>query len=134
MIRIFLLTLLVLSVFQGLGQVEHNFKMDPENTDCHLIKNEDKTPEELISEITSRTFRYVQRISISRYRSPRSLYYYSCDGRSGYIIAVINDSESVLFTEIPRTTWDEMMETPDILEYYNQEFTKNHTPHGTRPE
>ncbi|MCA6075502.1 hypothetical protein [Fulvivirga sedimenti] len=133
MIRISLLMLLVLLGIQGFSQVEHNFKMDPENTDCHLIKNEDKTPDELISEITSRTFRYVQRINISRYRSPRSLYYYSCDGQSGYIIAVINESESVLFTDIQRTTWDEMLETRDILEYYNGQFLKNHSPFTGKP-
>lgn len=114
------------------AQVKHNFEMGPESTDCHQIVVEDKTAEELIQEIQQRTFRFRQKINISRYRSPRSLEYASCDGESGFLLAETGDNKFELYTEISKSAWETILNSTDVLEYFSREFKPDHKPF--RPE
>jgi hypothetical protein len=110
------------------AQVEHNFEMDPENTDCHLLNPEYKTVAEFIQQIRQRSFRFNQKIRISRYRTPHQLEYFSCDGEKGYILALMENSRELIYSEIPKSEWDALLNARDILEYYNLEFTRKYEP------
>jgi len=123
-----LFSLLFLIPLIAAAQVEHNFEMDPENTDCHLINMADKTSDELVAEIRNRSFRFAQEIRISRYRTPHQLEYFSCDGKTGYLLAEMQDNKYILYTEISLEEWQELLDARDVLEFYSQEFAASHEP------
>ena len=107
--------------------------MDPEKTDCHLISGEDKSPEELIQDIRQRTFRFQQKITISRYRYPKSVEYFSCDGKSGFLLAEKTDGTMEVFLDVKKEDWDELMNATDILETFSRSFTDKY-PAYSGPE
>lgn len=98
------------------AQEVHNFKMDPEKTDCHQIKLTDNLNEN-IQLIEQSTFRFMQSIKISRYHVPNNVAYYSCDGISGYLIAQENDS-SLLFRNVRKTLYDSLIGSDDPIQFY----------------
>jgi|UniRef100_UPI0040499D73 hypothetical protein len=98
------------------AQEVHNFKMDPEKTDCHQIELTDNLNEN-IQLIEQSTFRFMQSIKISRYHVPNNVAYYSCDGISGYLIAQENDS-SLLFRNVRKTLYDSLISSDDPIQFY----------------
>lgn len=125
----YLLTITFLLFVSSLvAQVEHNFEMKPENTDCHLLTPEDKTVTELIQQIRKGSFRFNQKIRISRYRVPHQLEYFSCDGEKGFILALMDNNQELVFSNIPKAEWDALLDAKDILAYYNSEFTRKFKP------
>ena len=112
--RALIIWLVVLSC-PAIGQVQHNFKMEPEKTDCHEIILTSSNDED-IALVQSATYRFTQTLKISRYRLPKSLTYYSCDGTSGLVIA--EEEQPTLITEIRKTTWDSLMQATDPIEFY----------------
>ncbi|MEJ2004543.1 MAG: hypothetical protein P8X57_06180 [Cyclobacteriaceae bacterium] len=121
------LSILMIS-FSVSAQVRHNFDMAPENTDCHLIKVEDKTATQLLQEIRQRSFRFSQKIRISRYRVPHQLEYFSCDGEKGFILAMMKDGQYDVYAQVPKSEWEALIDAKDILEYYHNQFTLHFTP------
>ncbi|MEQ8244048.1 hypothetical protein [Fulvivirga sp.] len=98
------------------AQEVHDFKMDPEKTDCHQIELTDNLNEN-IQLIEQSTFRFMQSIKISRYHVPNNVAYYSCDGISGYLIAQENDS-SLLFRNVRKTLYDSLISSDDPIQFY----------------
>ncbi|MEQ9168286.1 MAG: hypothetical protein RLO12_18655 [Fulvivirga sp.] len=98
------------------AQEVHNFKMDPEKTDCDQIELTDNLNEN-IQLIEQSTFRFKQSIKISRYHVPNNVAYYSCDGISGYLIAQENDS-SLLFQNVRKTLYDSLISSDDPIQFY----------------
>ena len=105
-----------------MAQVEHNFKKDPEKTNCHILKPPFDSNELGIELVEASTFRFVQKISISKYRIPNTVHFYSCDGKSGYIIAEESKDIKVLYTNVPKSTWDEFMNTDDPIGFYKNKI------------
>ncbi|HNP19148.1 MAG TPA: hypothetical protein PKL31_11980 [Fulvivirga sp.] len=105
------------------GQVEHNFKMGPEKTNCQNIPLEFK-PEQLDSAIIiiqSATYRYTEHIVISRYYTPREATFYSCDGDKGWVIARINDTDHEVYSEVPLSIWETFANSEDPIADYKSE-------------
>ncbi len=116
----FLLLLLAAKVS---AQDVHNFKMDPEKTDCHELELTGEFSQN-VKLIEKSTFRYIHKMSISRYYVPNSVAFYSCDGVLGYLIAVENE-KSVLYPDIRKTLYDSLLQSDDPIQFYqNQIKTK----------
>lgn len=124
-VSLFILLLLVQNSF---AQEVHNFKMDPEKTDCHQLKLTNDLNEN-IKLIEQSTFRFMQSIKISRYHAPNHVAYYSCDGISGYLIAQEKDS-SLLYKNVRKTLYDSLISSDDPIQFYaNQIKTKLKNQH-----
>lgn len=96
--------------------------MDPEKTDCHLIEL-NGTQQENIELVRSSTFRLKADMKVSRYYAPKFLEYYSCDGKTGFLIAQEIDS-LVLFNNVRSTLWDSITSTDDPIGFYQQFIKK----------
>ncbi|QSE97386.1 hypothetical protein [Fulvivirga lutea] len=105
---------------QAFGQVEHNFEMGPENTDCHELQLTGEFQND-ISLIRKSTFRVHEEMKVSRYHIPSKVEYFSCDGAVGYLIATEKDSLKV-YSSIRKTLWDSLTNTPDPIQFYKDYF------------
>ncbi|WP_350108703.1 hypothetical protein [Fulvivirga sp.] len=105
---------------QAFGQVEHNFEMSPENTDCHELTLTSVVKKN-IELIRNTTFRVKEEMKVSRYYVPTKIEYFSCDGVIGYMIAHEHDSVK-LYKEVRKTLWDSLTNTNDPINFYQQNF------------
>lgn len=110
------LFILLFTVFTTRGQEVHNFKMNPEKTDCHQIQLTDDLSDN-IKLIEQSTFRFMQTMKVSRYHAPNEVAYYSCDGLKGYLIAQESDS-SFLYQDIRKTLYDSLISSDDPVGFY----------------
>ncbi len=109
------------------AQVEHNFKMEPEKTNCQNVPLEVNLNQldSAIIIIESATYRYTENIVISRYYTPREATFYSCDGDKGWVVAKVNDTDHAVFSEIPLSIWENFTSSEDPLTVYSSdEFQK----------
>lgn len=102
------------------AQVEHNFEMSPEKTDCHLLELTDSKADN-IAAIKNANYRLKENLKLSRYYSPKNLDFYSCDGKFGYLIAEMQGS-LVLHMNIRTTLWDSLTNTDDPIGFYQSYF------------
>lgn len=110
----------------AVAQVEHNFEMKPENTDCHELPQSFESAGEGIQFIRSATFRVQQSVKISRYHIPRSASFHSCDGKTGYLIAEETEGTYVLYSGIPQDVWQNFINSNDPIGFYEEEIKKKH--------
>ena len=109
------------------AQVEHNFNMSPEETDCHQIPDlKPISPDSAISIILNASYRFQEAITISRYRSPRKLSYFSCDGSVGYMVAQEDDINFKLYSQMPKTIWDSLANSNDPISFYKSSAIKQY--------
>jgi hypothetical protein len=120
-IKIILIQSILCLSITAFAQIEHNFSMAPEKTDCHiLILKEDSLSN--IEEIRNSTFRFKEEMNISRYYAPRTIEYYSCDGITGYLIAVENETITLLYLNVLKTKYDSLSNNDDPITFYKQYF------------
>lgn len=122
--QIFILFFLLTGILNiSTAQVEHNFKMAPEKTDCHklVLSEQDSIA---IQQINNATFRITEEIRISRYHSPNKASFFSCDGLKGFIIVRENEDKTVFYSDIPKVVWDSLSSSSDPIGYYNMKFKK----------
>lgn len=127
-IKWFLLSTVFIYGFCAKAQVEHNFKMNPENTDCHQLPDNLHTLsiDSAVKLITSKKYRFTQEVTLSRYRSPRSLAFYSCDGTSGLMLAKETETKTAIYRALPKTVWDALINHSDPLEFYTNSTVKKY--------
>ncbi len=115
--RIFLMVVLLLPL-SSTAQVEHNFEMGPENTDCGSLDSLSLPEQEMPAPILAATFRYREELRISRYTAPRKLVYASCDGKDGYLLAWQDDSLIHVYEKVPLAAWEAILTAGDPRESY----------------
>lgn len=110
------------------AQVKHNFKMNPENTDCHELPADlkDFSTDSIVNLITSKNYRFTQEMTLSRYRSPRALAYYSCDGSVGFMLAKETETQIAIYQGLPKTVWNTLINHKDPLGYYTEPTVKKY--------
>ncbi len=102
------------------GQVEHNFTMGPNNTTCDSLDTQDMDNAQLIEEVRNTKFRYQEQLKISRYKSPRQLWFYSCDGKTGYLVAKETEDEEIIYPNVSIGDWNELLESTDPISAYKR--------------
>lgn len=108
------------------AQVEHNFEMEPSNTNCHELPEKFDSPSQAMDAVEKSTFRFTQSIKISRYHSPKAAFYYSCDGKAGYMIVTLKDDSRKIYKSIPQEVWDQFANTNDPIGYYASNIEKKY--------
>lgn len=112
----------------SIAQVKHNFEMEPSNTNCDDLPGQFDSADKAIKTVESSKFRFQQSVKISRYRSPRSAVYYSCDGKSGYLVVEESDSVRLIYSQIPEEVWDQFVNTNDPIYYYTKKIKSAYEP------
>lgn len=100
------------------AQVEHNFEMGPENTNCDKLPHSFKSAAAALVRIDSSTFRFRESIDLSRFRTPRSATYYSCDGKTGFLVVQETTDSRVIYSDIPKTVWENFINSDDPFDFY----------------
>lgn len=121
---IVILCMVISSCIQA--QVEHNFEMEPSNTNCHELPEKFDSPSQAMDAVEKSTFRFTQSIKISRYHSPKAAFYYSCDGKTGYMIVTLKDDSRKIYKSIPQEVWDQFANTNDPIGYYASNIEKKY--------
>ena len=117
--RIFITAYLISIAVSALAQVEHNFDMSPEKTDCHKLSiTTEMTDEAIRTQIENASYRYKERLAISRYKVPHEITFYSCDGNIGWAIALLDNNQFTLFADLPKSVWDALINSEDPISTY----------------
>ena len=116
--KVMVLALLVCLSSVLSAQIEHNFEMGPSNTTCDslILKRTDEIT--LIQQIRNTSFRYQEDLKISRYYVPKHVWFYSCDGATGYLIAKESEAVEKVYQEVSQKIWQQFVDTDDPISFY----------------
>ena len=103
--------------FPTQAQIEHNYLIGPQATNCDSLDIPTTSLENAIQMIESANFRYHQQFSISRTYGVMKAKYYSCDGEKGFLIMKV-DKKDLVYTKVPKSVWDELINAEDLNAYY----------------
>ncbi|MEM9391623.1 MAG: hypothetical protein AAGA02_14190 [Bacteroidota bacterium] len=109
---------LKLVALQGIAQVEHNFTMGPNNTTCDSLETDGAS--NLIELVRSTKFRLAEELKVSRYKVPKHVWFYSCNGKTGYLIARETDEIEILFKEVNKEDWNILLDSKDPITAYQK--------------
>lgn len=120
--------IMVSIAFCSKAQVEHNFKMTPENTDCHTLSDSlNHLASDSIKKILeAKRYRFEQSITLSQYQTPRKLNFLSCEGERGFIIAQETENTIAIFDEVPKILWDSLLNHRDPINFYKKSDLKKY--------
>jgi hypothetical protein len=107
------------------GQVEHNYLVGPQSTDCDSLDISLLSLEDAISTIEKGKFRFQQQFKISRIYGVMNARYYSCDGEFGYLIMMI-DKKDYIYISVPKHVWDKLIASSNINGFYASEIKQNY--------
>jgi hypothetical protein len=100
-------------------EVEHNYAVGPQNTDCDSLQMTGLPLDEIISTIQNTSFRFDQGFKITRVSGIREGHFYSCNGENGYLVLTIGKEKKV-FREVPKSTWNEFINSSDLDGFYEE--------------
>lgn len=88
-------------------------------SDCSEIKLPFNTYEDLITVVESSKFTIEDKADTSKSSWIRSAKYYSCDGKTGYLI-YSTDKQNYIHQNIPIEVWNEFKNADSFGSYYNK--------------
>jgi len=94
-------------------EVEHNYPVGPQSTNCDSLDIQYLSFDQKLKAIEESVFRFNQNFKISRTSGVRAGHYYSCDGKTGLLILTVG-KEKVIYEQIPRILWEKFIETTDL--------------------
>lgn len=100
-------------------EVEHNYPVGPQNTNCDSLNLAEMPLEEVISTLENTSFRFDQGFRISRISGVRAAHYYSCNGIDGYLI-LTTGQEIKVFIDVPKSLWNEFIAASDLDGFYEK--------------
>ncbi len=98
------------------AQVEHNFTMGPNNSTCDSL-HVDQT-KDIIELVRNTKFRFTETLKVSKYKVPNQLWYYSCDGKIGYVIAKEKEGIELIFKAVKKEDWKALSNAKDPVGSY----------------
>jgi hypothetical protein len=119
------LVLIMLTCQSVFGQVEHNYLIGPQSTDCDSLYVLSSPIDEAIENIERSTFRFQQQFKISRTYGVMNARYYSCDGEKGFLIINV-DRKDFVYMDVPKSIWDNLITSPDINTFYVSEIEESY--------
>ena len=129
MLRLLLIFLfLFITNLYGYAQEKYNFKVAPQKVTCDSLQIKGKTLEESLKLITTATFRSDQQFKLSRPTGLHQADYYSCDGKTGFLVVTIDD-RSEICDAVPKSIWDAFWTTSDLESFYQEEVREKYLSH-----
>jgi hypothetical protein len=113
---------LVITLTASAQEVEHNYPVGPQNTSCDSLNLVGLSGEKMIQFIEMSSFRFDQQFKISRISGIQAGHFYSCDGKTGYLILTI-DKKKKLLVDLPKTIWDEFIQSSDLDGFYEKHIS-----------
>jgi len=104
-------------VYLAQGQVEHNFVIGPQITNCDSLPPTYTNPERALEIIRGAKFRFTEDFEIRRNSGFRGANFYSCDNEQGFLIVKVDD-QSIIFPNVPKKIWDEFIGSNNMEGYY----------------
>ncbi len=98
-------------------EVEHNFLVGPQYTDCDSLDFEDIKKGEAIEIIKASKFRYTQNFKLTRKQGLMGGNFYSCDNQTGFLI-IIYENLDCLYFNISKDEWEALITSKDPEGYY----------------
>lgn len=120
-IILFIILSCLLGVHHLFGQVEHNYPVGPQNTNCDSLDIYALSFDEAVHLIERSTFRFQQQFKISRTYGVMNARYYSCNGEEGYLIMKV-DKKDLLYFDVPKIKWERLISSADINGFYDSEI------------
>jgi hypothetical protein len=108
-------------------EVEHNYLVGPQNTDCDSLEIEGVSKDKAIEFIESTTFRFERQFRLRRQSGLMGGWMYSCDYQSGFLI-VLFDSVRFLYADVPVAEWDALVGAANPEVYYLETVRRKYTP------
>ncbi len=97
-------------------EIEHNYLVGPQVTDCDSLTIHGLSMPESISKIRTAKFRFDQSFRLTRKQGLQLGEYYSCDGKDGFLIIKYDGIES-LYVTVSMDIWKGLISSSDP-EYY----------------
>jgi hypothetical protein len=119
--RIFLICIVIIIGQTTYGQVEHNFPVGSQATNCDSLDITSVSLEEAFKAIENAKFRVQQQFKISRTYGVMSAGFYSCDGKKGFLIMRV-DKKDYIYLEVQKSVWDTLITSSDINGFYNSDI------------
>ncbi len=99
------------------GQVEHNFSIAPQKTNCDSLPPAFLNADQALEMIQAAKFRFTEDFQIRRNSGLRGANFYSCDNESGFLIVKVDD-ESIIFQDLPKKIWSQFIGSDNMEGYY----------------
>jgi len=112
-----LVVTLTISISAIAQEVEHNYKVGPQNVSCDSLKLPADDLPAALSMLKEATYRYSKRFRLTRKNGLQAGEYYSCNGITGFLI-VRYDNKEVLYINYNKTDWDSFTASPDPEGFY----------------
>lgn len=111
--RIFVISILISGPFMVMGQeVEHNYKVGPQSVTCDSLQLPENDITAALELVKSASFRDVRQFKLTRKQGLQSGHYFSCNGKTGYLIIKYDNNEE-LFLNISKETWNTITTNTD---------------------
>jgi hypothetical protein len=105
--------MLLCSAFPAEAQeVEHNYLVGPQFTQCDSLEIEGMPLEEAIEKIRETKFRYQQNFILTRRHGFKGGEYYSCNNTEGYLIVLYHDN-TVVYQNVKKEFWEKLISSTD---------------------
>ena len=98
-------------------EVEHNFLVGPQSTNCDSLDLIGSSLSESIDLIRASTYRFDQSFRLTRKQGLQLGEYYSCDSKEGFLIIKYDGKES-LYYKVEKHIWDELISSSDPEGYF----------------
>ena len=115
-VKLLAITTLSTASYTTSAQVKHNFTMGPNNSTCDSVKFDSVS--NLIDLVRQTKFRFAEELKVSRYKTPRHVWFFSCDGKSGFMIGKETDGKEVIFENVKIEDWKALTNSKDPIGQY----------------
>ncbi len=107
----------ITSVFTQAQEVEHNYLVGPQLTNCDSLEIDDFSLGKAIEKIRGAKYRFDQKFRLTRKSGLQKGEFYSCDNQRGYLIITM-DNEEFLFVSVDKSFWNELISSSDPEGFY----------------
>ena len=107
-----MVAVLLLSIEAAGQEVEHNYLVGPQFTDCDSLKMDGLTAEQAIEKIRKTKYRFDQKFRLTRKQGLQKGEFYSCDNQTGYLVITF-DGQELLYFHVNKDFWNNLITSTD---------------------
>jgi hypothetical protein len=119
----YIVIVLVISISAKAQEVEHNYKVGPQNLSCDSLKLPSGDLLKALELVKGATYRYSKKFRLTRQNGLQGGEFYSCDGIKGFLI-VRYDNQEELYMDFDKTVWESFTALADDPEGF---YIDNHS-------
>lgn len=102
-------------------EVERNYLVEPQKTNCDSLDLSKKSIEEKVKAIKQSKFRFTQKFTLNRKEGFQGGWYYSCDNEKGYLAVKRNDKWE-LYNDISKEAWQQFIQSGSFEKFIDEHF------------